>query len=287
MRLLPTQVGRYGWAFFLGPDKAGSSWIHEALAAHPRIVVPQAKDLFFFDRFSSRGIRWYLSHFEVSTSTKVCAEVCHDYLFDADAARRLADFAPRAKLLVCVRDPADRAVSSFLYMTRQGRVSGLFSEALRQVDELTDHGRYGEHLTNWLRFFPVEQLTVFDFEELRADPNGFATKLFEAVGVEPLSDLPARLHGTVRAASLPRSKVLALIGKKAANGLRQLRAESLLSRLKSVPAIESSLFRRLSSDERPPILPSDRVLLRQRLGDDTRTLDRILNSSYYEQWWGT
>lgn len=287
VRLSATQVQQFGWAFFLGPDKAGSSWIHEALVAHPSVVVPGVKDLFFFDRFNSRGIAWYLSHFDVGTSTKVCAEVCHDYLFNADAAARLADFAPHAKLLVCVRDPADRAVSSFLYMTRQGRVSGTFSEALRHVDELTDHARYGEHVTNWLRHFPAEQLTVLDFEDLRADPLCFATKIFDAVGVETLIDLPEHLRRTIRAAAVPRSKLLALAGKQAANGLRQVRAERLLSRLKSVPAIEKSLFRRLSVDERPEILTSDRHLLHQRLGDDTRSLDRILSTRYYERWWGT
>ncbi len=49
---------------YIGPDKAGSSWLHEVLLIHPQVYMPVAKDLYFFDRYYDRGMSWYLSQFE-------------------------------------------------------------------------------------------------------------------------------------------------------------------------------------------------------------------------------
>ena len=41
---------------YIGPDKAGSSWLHEVLISHDGIFMPPAKDLYFFDRYYDRGL---------------------------------------------------------------------------------------------------------------------------------------------------------------------------------------------------------------------------------------
>ena len=40
---------------YIGPDKAGSSWLHEMLIGHPEVYLTPAKDLYFFDRYYDRG----------------------------------------------------------------------------------------------------------------------------------------------------------------------------------------------------------------------------------------
>ena len=32
---------------YIGPDKAGSSWLHEVLIRHEQVFMPDAKDLYF------------------------------------------------------------------------------------------------------------------------------------------------------------------------------------------------------------------------------------------------
>ena len=118
------------------------------LERHPTVAVPAAKDLHFFNRFHRRGIDWYLRHFDVNDQTTTAVEVCHDYLFDEQAIIRIVDTFPDAKFVVCARHPAERAVSAYLYMVRQGRTRLDLSTALREIDELIDHGRYHAHIVS-------------------------------------------------------------------------------------------------------------------------------------------
>lgn len=271
-------------ALFLGPDKAGSSWMFRLAAWHPQIAVPPSKDLFFFDRFYDRGIAWYGSRFALTDQTRVQLEICHDYLFSSQAAGRIRHHYPEARLLVCLRHPVDRAVSAYLYMRRQGRVRQDLSTAIRTVGELVDHGRYGAHLATYLRLFPRAQLHVLDFEALRSDAASFARSFFEAVGVEP-REPPGHLLAPARAASRPRSTTMARTGKLIAEALRQHGHEQILARLKGSALIEWALFRRLGVSERVRPTARDVAYLRAQLRDDTDLLDRQLGSRYLERWW--
>ena len=49
---------------YIGPDKAGSSWLHDVLIEHPQVFMTPAKDLYFFDRYFDKGTDWYAAHFE-------------------------------------------------------------------------------------------------------------------------------------------------------------------------------------------------------------------------------
>lgn len=75
---------------YIGPDKAGSSWLHEVLLTHHQVFMPPAKDLYFFDRYYDRGLGWYLGQFAGATSDQsVVGEVCQDYLFSSQAPLRI------------------------------------------------------------------------------------------------------------------------------------------------------------------------------------------------------
>ena len=97
---------------YVGPDKAGSSWLHEVLLKHPDVYLTPAKDLYFFDRYYDHGLAWYLAHFAPATDQAVVGEVCQDYLFHPEAAQRIRDSLGTARFMVTLRDPADRAMAA-------------------------------------------------------------------------------------------------------------------------------------------------------------------------------
>ena len=41
---------------YIGPDKAGSTWLFHLLTHHEDVFVTPAKDLYFFDRFFDNGL---------------------------------------------------------------------------------------------------------------------------------------------------------------------------------------------------------------------------------------
>lgn len=66
---------------YIGLPKAASTWVFKPLATHPQVFTNPAKETYFFDRYYSRGVNWYASHFRGAANQRIVAEVCHDYLY--------------------------------------------------------------------------------------------------------------------------------------------------------------------------------------------------------------
>src|SRR5215510_10013523 len=113
----------------IGPGKSGSSWLHETLARHPEVYLSEAKDLYFFSRYYDRGLDWYRKQFRsAGPGHRVVGEVCPDYLSCAEAPRRIRScLGPDVRLMVTLRDPAERAFSAYLHRRRHGEAAPTFS----------------------------------------------------------------------------------------------------------------------------------------------------------------
>ena len=109
---------------YIGPDKAASTWFFQLFRAHPEIFVTPAKDVYFFDRYFDKGLDWYAQQFEGGEGHQVVAEISHDYLISPIAAERIRETLPNTKLMVCLREPCDRAFSCYLHMVKSGQFSG-------------------------------------------------------------------------------------------------------------------------------------------------------------------
>ena len=163
---------------YIGPDKAGSSWLHEVLLTHPQVFMPAAKDLYFFDRYYDRGRDWYLGQFADATAQhQVVGEVCQDYLFEPLAPQRIHETLGPIRMMVTLRDPADRAFSSYLYMLKQGQSPGTFLEALESRPELLEHGRYATGLGRFREVFGAGAVFVGVFDDFVDDPQGYVDRL--------------------------------------------------------------------------------------------------------------
>ena len=153
-------VSRLPNFLYVGPDKAGSSWLHEVLLKHPDVYLTPAKDLYFFDRYYDRGPDWYAAQFRNAGDQRIVGEVCQDYLFHPDAAARIDETLGPVKVMVSLRDPVERAWSSYLYMRKHGIGPDTFAEALRSRPELLEHGRYASGLDRFLQRLPRDMIHV-------------------------------------------------------------------------------------------------------------------------------
>ena len=240
---------------YIGPDKAGSSWLHEVLLIHPQVYMPVAKDLYFFDRYYDRGISWYLSQFEgAGPQHRVVGEVCQDYLFCPEAPQRIAESLTGTRFMVTLRDPAERAFSSYLYMLKQGQTPGTFIEALSGRPELIEHGRYATSIQRFIDVFGVDSLYVAVFDDLVADPQAFVDGLLRWLDIDPLE-----LSDDLLEASLPagraRSALIARWARRAADVVRERDGANLVGRVKRSPTVQKVLYRTLSDDK--PVMSDD------------------------------
>jgi hypothetical protein len=269
---------------YIGPDKAGSSWLHEVLIRHEQVFMPDAKDLYFFDRYYDRGVSWYATQFkDAGPGHQVVGEVCQDYLFHPQAAERIEEsLGDGVRLMVTLRDPVERAFSSYLYMLKQGENPGSFLEAVRSRPELLEHGRYATNLQRYFDTFGEENVFVAVFDDLAADPQQFIDRLLAWLQLEPmvLSDdlLEARLP-----AGKARSAALARAARRAADFVREHDGANLVGRVKRSSIIQRTLYRPLASDK-PTMTAEEREAVLVPLTPEIERLDGHLGLNLRKRW---
>ena len=204
---------RAGPAFiFIGPSKAGSSWFFEILREHPQVFVPLNKATFFFTNYYAQGISWYESFFSKAGPGRVKGEVCHDYLASPDALSRIVQYRPDMRVICCLRNPYERALSSWRFFGRNGMDQPTLAGQAERNPAVFEEGYYATHLTCLRAIFPQDQILIFLFEELARTPESVSRRLYEFLGVD-WKFIPPSLHKRVNVNARPRSRLLARLAQ--------------------------------------------------------------------------
>ena len=198
--------------FVIGAAKAGTTTFCHLLGQHPEIFFSPKKELHFFsfDETYARGIDWYESNFEGARETQQIGEGSTTYTASSafpDAARRLAEYAPNARLIYLVRNPLERIASTWLQLRNLRSVNPFatvgvkelpdafrvdvdFNRAVRlQAESLVDSTNYMREIAMYREFFSEEQILIGTFEELRSDPRAFLQRCFEFLTVDSTHQL--------------------------------------------------------------------------------------------------
>ena len=212
---------------YIGTSKAGSTWIYNVLAQHPDVFMAAGKGLYFFDNHYHYGLPWYRSQFQSARDQRVVGEISHSYLFSRNAIPRIASLNCDMQLMVCLREPVDRAFSAYLDGLKNGEFDMSFREAIEQVPSLVDRGRYATHLEPYLEQFGRERIHVGLFDVLRRDPHAFASELYRFLEVRTVG-LQSKLRRKQMPAAEPRCEMAVAAAKKVSSigkrmGLRRSR----------------------------------------------------------------
>ena len=117
----------------IGAGKCGTTWISKCLAEHPQVCFSIPKETFFFNRdvgvfndpnlisssdqcyskYDREGIKGYTKYFQHYKRGQIRGEWCVGYLGDSLASQKIKMEFPNVKILVCLRNPIDRAYSHF------------------------------------------------------------------------------------------------------------------------------------------------------------------------------
>lgn len=265
---------------FLGPSKTASTWIYEAIRHHPGLFVPVTKDIYFFDKYYDKGMAWYDGFFRDSPPASLCGELSHDYFSSPAAIQRIHACNPSAKLICCLRNPFDRAYSSYLHMLRVGLFAGSFEDALKKFPFIVDEGKYCTNLRYILSLFGRESILILDFGELEADPRRFARRIFRFLGVDE-EFVPEVLHEKINPAREARSVAMARIAKQAALLIRHFGYSNFLGRMKHSRFVNWLIYRSNANAPKkrgePVVYPEYLVRLYRAELDG---LSRLLHSDY-------
>ncbi len=209
--------------FVIGAQRAGSTSMWRYLRAHPEIYMSEVKepgflcfdggrpvfshvgDPTFYDQIVTDS-QDYLKLFEAGSEARYRGESSSFYLYFEESRRTLAERYPDARLVVILRDPVDRAWSSYVYLRRLGGETlddfgkALAAEPTRieQNYEPLFHyaaaSRYLDQLTALFEHFDRSQVHIMTLEHLQSDPAGAMAQLFRFLGIDPDADVGADIQ---------------------------------------------------------------------------------------------
>jgi hypothetical protein len=220
--------------FIVGAGKAGTTSLYHYLGQHPQIYMSRVKEPSYFasevrtENLSpaflrhierqSRRLRlrellddgkplrpsgWLVSDWEdylrlfqdVQDETAI-GEATVSYLWSRTAAANIAARLPDAKIIMLLRDPAERAFSQHLHQMGTGLMSCTLREhievALRYPHEklsayhpFLEVGLYHDQVKRYLDRFPRKNIRIYWYEEDWREPVRLLMDMFEFLGVDP------------------------------------------------------------------------------------------------------
>ena len=280
--------------FVVGTGKAGTTSLYLTLKAHPQIFMSPVKEPSFFAseirienlslEFKRHAMKqsgelnrylisdWgeYVKLFDGAGDVVAIGEATPSYLWSAAAAANIHARFPQAKIVMILRDPAERAYSYYLHLAAEGLTRCSLREHLTQCERaekgaigiwhpFLEVGLYYEQVKRYLDLFPRGHVRVFWYEE-----RWELADLLRFLGVDPSwqPDSPAR--------SLPRRTP------------RMVSVRYLLKRLDLLEPLRRIIPRRLrplafNASAPPPMAAQDRRWLVDYYRDDVRQLASLMD----------
>jgi hypothetical protein len=207
-------VPRYPNFLILGANKAGTTSLHDYLGQHPDIFMSPVKEPSYFTKAGTedvdpehlgpihrrtqqqvtRTLDDYLSLFEGVQEESAVGEASTAYLASEVAPERIRTAIPAAKLVAVLRNPVERAFSAFAMHVQWGVETRSFADAVAAEIEggsqnrLGTHyvatGLYGQQLRRYLERFKHDQLRIYLYEDLVAEPADLMRDLYGFLGVD-------------------------------------------------------------------------------------------------------
>ena len=222
----------------IGAQKAGTTWLHSNLGAHPLVWLPPLKEVDYFTEVHLRDwgnggadrqarVRearawwnnaaeasateraaalevlqhlgaaetsdaWYRGIFRFARPDQVAGEITPHYsLLPRAGVRHAAAMNPNLRVIVLLRDPAERAFSQACMLAGSRpdlqRVREIIaSEAFTQLELLSDYARW---IAMWQFFLGRERVLIDYFGRLRTEPEAVLRRVVGFLGLPFHPDL--------------------------------------------------------------------------------------------------
>ena len=204
----------------IGAQKCATSWMYYCLADHPDVKMPPSKREKVYlggSMHEEKGDEWYFSSINVGGSTKIKGDVSVDYLFDPSSPSTLANVVPDVKLVALLRDPINRAVSSYFWNLRRRNIGELdLNHGMRRVlrktreaENLTAYdpsatainilarGLYDVQVERYLNYFEPTQILLLPYTAVKHRPTEVLKQVYQFIGADP-TFYPSQLTQTRR-----------------------------------------------------------------------------------------
>lgn len=270
----------------IGVQKAATSWLFFNIIDHPMVrgaLLADNKEMNFFNHNYEKGYAWYHRFFEWGPWCN--GEFSVLYFHDCNIPARLHAYNPQLKLIVSLRNPIERAYSQHLHEIKKNRLPEhyfSFKEALSINPSYLEQGLYATHLKRYLEFFPLSQLCIVTYDQVRKDPLATLQQIYSFLGVDS-SYVASNFQEKVNTRHVVRSLAVAELFHGSFRMFRGIVGEQRAQALKLSPLAER--IRRLnqkpvSPQEVPPLTSEDRTFLGSYYEAEMHELEALVGGRF-------
>lgn len=297
--------------FIVGAAKAGTTALQQMLGMHPDIYMSPIKEPnFFYNDIPTSELRkplqeklkkenaeqwikdgmhgelWnafltdehlYQHLFSKALPNQMCGEASVSYLYSNNAAKNIFNYNPKAKIIIMLRNPAERAWSHFQMEMRMGLTNGNFKESFDKYNDKLNAawgkdpifltgGFYYHQVKRYLDIFPKEQVLICLYDDYKRNAETTLKNILSFIGASTTKELS---EISVKRANEARSSVVDKI-------LPSGGFKSRLRKIVQLIGVHKYLKKWLSSESNNKISDENRKLLINYYLDDIEKLESHL-----------
>ncbi|MCA9302857.1 MAG: sulfotransferase [Phycisphaerales bacterium] len=267
MRSLPDFV-------VIGAMKCATSTLHDQLALQPGISMSDPKEPNFFSDGPNfaKGMGWYRSLFESMPIDDLKGESSTHltkYPVHPDAAVRMHEALPDAKLVYVMRDPIKRIVSQYIHEWSEHTITGDINKAIHEHPRLVAYSAYAMQIAKHTAFYEQPRILPVFFERLMANPQAEFERICSHIGYQghPVWQKEEDAKN-VSSQRQRRSPVL--------NAVLDIRAVQILRRSLMPEGLRNRIKSRWTMKEKPELTAESIGFLHDQLDPDMRSLGEMI-----------
>jgi hypothetical protein len=288
----------------IGAAKAGTNALYHYLRQHPQVYMSPWKEpkFFAFESEADLGFRAadgreaavnstvvldrakYEELFAGARGETALGEASPQYLYAEKAPGRIKRLVPQARLVAVLRNPVDRAFSSYQHLLREGlepldfgaaldAESARIAEKYAFIYRYTDLGFYTRQLDRYAAIFPPEQLLILLYDDLQRSPGEMCRQVFSFLRVDP--DFEPSFGERHNVSGVPRNRLVHALLNPSASTKRRLWQRTPTAVKEPLLRAHTRLVTR--NLERQSIPPRERARLQEVFREEVAELERRLD----------
>ena len=296
--------------FLIGIQKAGTTTLNDWINQHPQVYCYNSlKDIPLFVKFPQPQElnKRLLLETPAYNNEPIVFHAAVNYIFYPSLLQQIANTQPNAKLIVILRNPVARAISSYFYFNKMFREKNDIETALlyqpkknieitRDNNDFTyvEHGFYYEQIKTCLQFFSKQQLLVLDYDDLKNNPPELLKNVFRFLNID--ESFTPNLEAKNVTGELKSKYLQQTILKKSST--KKWIVDHLIDPWLPVnkrKLLKNKMFELNTSKQKQPAadvqvskdtLEKVKSKLKEFYLHDTALLDELLGTSFYSKWFG-
>jgi hypothetical protein len=210
----PRRQGKEPNFFLVGASRSGTTSLWHYLKQHPDVFLPShpyPKEPSYFCDLAPiwgrpyRDLASYLAGYEAASGQAAIGDASTTYLPSPESPGRIHARYPDARIIILLRNPADRAHSLYALLCQLGFEwitpfeRALAAEAERSADVrfkrdnpfwyyaylYFETGLYAAQIERYLQTFPPAQVKILVWETLARRPRETAQEVYRFLGIDP------------------------------------------------------------------------------------------------------